>query len=49
VINIRGIVTAAIQTQALSVTRARKIWVLMLLPPFSGDHARIGRGAEIRN
>jgi hypothetical protein len=41
--------TAAIRTQAWSVARARKIWVSMLLPLFSGDHARIGRGAEIRN
>jgi hypothetical protein len=40
--------TADAQTQSESITRARKIWVLMLLPPFSGHHARIDLGAEIR-
>jgi hypothetical protein len=39
---------AAVQTQAESVTRARKICVVMLLPPVSGHHARIDRGPEIR-
>jgi hypothetical protein len=41
-------VTAAIQTQAWSVTRARKICVVILHPPFFGHHARIDLGAEIR-
>jgi hypothetical protein len=39
---------ADIQTQAGSVTRARKICVLMLHPHFSGHCARIGWRAEIR-
>jgi hypothetical protein len=41
--------TAEIQTQAESVARARKICVLMAIPPVvSEHHARIGLRPEIR-